>query len=175
MPPTYKYPADTFKGDFCLPLFYRNWASIWGWLLFTIFTSKLWLLLEGSFCLRKYGIFRISHSEHRHEKGVLKNFAKFTGKLVFYKDAVWRYTTILKKGHRNFQEYLFCETPANGCFCIWFCICFCISFCIFACIWFLFSWFEYVKYKNKKCFWFFCKFKMKSILIFNCSLFTRLS
>ena len=100
-----------------------NCASIWGQLLFTIFTSKLWLLLEGGFYSGTYGIFRISHSELFHEKGVLKNFAKFTGKhpgqsLLFNKGAGWRSATILKKGLRNFQKHLFCKTPANGYFCI---------------------------------------------------------
>ena len=33
-------------------------TSIWGQLLLTIFTSKLSLLFEGGFCLRKFGILR---------------------------------------------------------------------------------------------------------------------
>ena len=51
-------------------------------------------------------------------KKVFLNILQNLQENSFFIDAVWRYTTILKKGNRNFQEYLFCETPANGCFCI---------------------------------------------------------
>ena len=56
-----------------------------------------------------------------HEKGVLKNFAKF-GKHLY-----WELQNLIKRNTdtvvvlwilRNFQEHVFCETPANGCSCI---------------------------------------------------------
>ena len=76
-------------------------------------------------------IFRSSCPELFYEKGALKNFAKF-GKhlcqsLLFNKVVLWKPPTLLKRDHstllscefcKNFEEHIFCETPANSCFCI---------------------------------------------------------
>ena len=67
--------------------------------------------------IRKFQIFRSSHPEVFCEKGVLRNFAKFTGKqlcqsLFFNNIAGLRHATLLKKGlwHRyfpgNFAKFL---------------------------------------------------------------------
>ena len=67
-----------------------------------------------------------------HKKGVLKNFAKFTGKylcrsLFFNKVKSLKPATLLKRDSGtgvflwnwwNFQDYLFDRTPPGDCFCI---------------------------------------------------------
>ena len=79
-------------------------------------------------CLLAY---RSSHPEEFCKKGILRNFAKFTGKnlsqsLFFNKVAGLRFATLLKKDPctgvflwilRNFQEHLFYRTPLDYCFC----------------------------------------------------------
>ena len=73
-----------------------------------------------------------SHPEVLFKKGVLKNFAKFTGKnlcqsLFQNKMADWRPSNLLKKRFqrtfvslevlRIFKEHVYCRVPPGRCFC----------------------------------------------------------
>ena len=70
-------------------------------------------------------IFRINHQGCSIKRGVLKNFAKFTGKHLCQSPEAWGLQLYLKTDSsasvflrisRNFQEHLFYRTPPADCF-----------------------------------------------------------
>ena len=110
-----------------------NWFHFLYWCSAALQISPKHLLCLVGQTLRFLGEYRFRSSLYK--KGVLKNFKKFSGKnrvgasfmiklqargLQLYQK---RYSTssttvIVLRILQKFQEYLFCGTTGNGCFCI---------------------------------------------------------
>ena len=90
-------------------------------LSYLILTVLYCIFLRNQHCAKKICVICIHRSNHQRcsvKKGVLRNFAKFTGKvsfLILLKKRLWRrcFRWIL----RNSWEYLFYKTPSDDCFC----------------------------------------------------------